>query len=265
MRRDRVDLTVVVPVRNEESRLAGCLTGLVEVLSELALPARLLVVDNNSTDASAAIVQGWRSRSRRHGVPLDLARCPHTGKGAAVRTGVLASSSTYVGFCDADLATSLTALAPALALLDGGTNVVVGSRAHPASVVSARHSAMRQAGAWAFRRSVAPLVPGVGDTQCGFKFFDRATAHAVFAPLRTAGFAFDVEVLARATRIGARITEIPVRWCDMPGSTFSPLRDGWRSFLAVGAIGRQLAAEGRYHEAWHLAVPIPAPEPTSGG
>jgi dolichyl-phosphate beta-glucosyltransferase len=265
MGRDTVDLTIVVPVLNEESRLAGCLTGLVEVLSELGMPARLLVVDNGSTDGSAAIVAGWRRRSDRRGVALDLVRCPRRGKGAAVRTGVLASSTAYIGFCDADLATDMTALEPALDLLGRGTNVVVGSRAHPASEVSARHSAVRHAGAWAFRRSVARLVPGIGDTQCGFKFFDLPTAYAVFAPLRTAGFAFDVEVLARATRIGARIAEIPVRWCDMPGSTFSPLRDGWKSFLAVSAIGRMLAAERRTQDNRRVAAALAAAEPTRSG
>ena len=265
MGRDTVNLTIVVPVLNEESRLAGCLTGLVDVLADGAMPARLLVVDNGSTDDSAAIVAGWQRRAARQGVPLDLVRCPWRGKGAAVRAGVLSSSSPYIGFCDADLATSMTALRPALDLLGRGANVVVGSRAHPASEVTARHSPLRHAGAWAFRRSVARLVPGIGDTQCGFKFFDLATAYTVFAPLRTVGFAFDVEVLARATRIGARIVEIPVRWCDMPGSTFSPLRDGWKSFLAVNAIGRMLAAERHAQGLRPVAVAFTAAEPTRGG
>jgi hypothetical protein len=159
-------------------------------------------------------------------------------------------------------------------------------------VVSARHSAARNAGAWAFRRLVARLVPGVGDTQCGFKFFDRATARAAFAPLRTPGFAFDVEVLARARRNGARIAEIPVLWTDVPGSTFSPVRDGWKSFLAVAEIGRRLATEDRAARALARSpkpaeglapaarpvpfpaglplpspafLPAPAPEPSSSG
>jgi dolichyl-phosphate beta-glucosyltransferase len=259
MGRDAVDLAVVVPVRNEERRLARCLAGLVEALPELPARARLLVVDNGSTDASAAIASGWRHRSARRGVPLEVVRCGQRGKGAAVRAGVLASSAAYVGFCDADLATDLTALPAALDLLAEGSNVVVGSRSHPASVVSARHSTVRQAGAWAFRRLVAQLVPGVGDTQCGFKFFDRVTARAAFAPLRTPGFAFDVEVLARARRNGARIAEIPVRWTDVPGSTFSAVRDGWTSFLAVAHIGCRLAAED-----WAARALARSPQPQRG-
>jgi dolichyl-phosphate beta-glucosyltransferase len=107
-----------------------------------------------------------------------------------------------------------------------------------------RHHAVRRAGAWAFRRSVRQLVPGIGDTQCGFKFFDRATALALFRPLRTAGFAFDVELLARAQRAGAVIAELPVRWTDRPGSSFSPARDGLRSFATLYRLRAVLADEG---------------------
>jgi dolichyl-phosphate beta-glucosyltransferase len=256
MGRDTVDLTLVVPVRNEESRLPACLDGVLSTLAGLSIRSALLVVDNASTDRSAQIAKGWRADAARAGIPLELTSCPQRGKGAAVRAGMLAATGRFVGFCDADLATSMTALPPALALLEAGMNVVIGSRAHPDSDVSARHSAGRQAGAWLFRRSVARVVPGIGDTQCGFKFFDTATARSVFAPLRTIGFAFDVEVLARAARLGARIVEIPVCWQDVPGSTFSPLRDGWRSFAAVSAIGRQLAVEAR-------TPGVPATEPAA--
>src|SRR5262249_6558437 len=95
MGRAAAELAVVVPVRNEERRLAGCLAGLVAALPELPARARLLVVDNGSTDASAAIAKGWRRRSARRGVPLEIVRCAQRGKGAAVRAGVLASSAAY--------------------------------------------------------------------------------------------------------------------------------------------------------------------------
>lgn len=246
MRRDTVDLTLVVPVRNEEHRLPSCLAGVTSVLSALPWTTEVLIVDNASTDRSVEVAERWRPVAGSHGVALRVESCPRKGKGAAVRTGMLAAEGSYLGFCDADLATDMAALHPALDLLTAGANVVVGSRMHPDSRVEVRHSAARQAGAWLFRRSVARVVPDVGDTQCGFKFFDRATARAVFDPLRTPGFAFDVEILARAARLGARIAEIPVLWQDIPGSKFSPLRDGWRSFAAVNAIHRHLAAEVPY-------------------
>jgi dolichyl-phosphate beta-glucosyltransferase len=230
-------LSIVVPVRNEESRLGMALSGLSAALSATGLPSEIVVVDNASTDRSAQIAQAFHAGP----VPVRLLRCEQPGKGAAVRAGVLRTDSRYVGFCDADLATDLAALRPTLRHLTAGANVVVGSRAHPDSTVHARHSQVRRAGAWAFRRAVGNIVPGVTDTQCGYKFFDRYTADLIFQPLRTPGFAFDVELLARAQRIGAVIREIPVSWQDMPGSTFHPMRDGYRSFAALASIRLLLA------------------------
>jgi glycosyltransferase involved in cell wall biosynthesis len=232
-------LSIVVPVRNEESRLSATLSTLTTVLAATRGPCEVVVVDNGSTDGSAAVARAHRSGP----VPVQLVRCGQQGKGAAVRAGVLRTDSRYVGFCDADLATDMTALAATLAFLSTGVNVVVGSRAHPNSIVRARHNQVRQAGAWAFRHAAGALVPGVGDTQCGYKFFDRRTADAIFQPLRTPGWAFDVELLARAQRIGAMIVELPVSWTDMPGSTFSPMRDGYRSFAALARIRAILGTE----------------------
>ncbi|GAB3898998.1 hypothetical protein GCM10029964_084300 [Kibdelosporangium lantanae] len=174
-------LSVVVPVRNEESRLGGALSGLSTALAATGVPSEIVVVDNASTDRSAEI-----ARAHRFGpVPVRLLSCEQPGKGAAIRVGILRTDSRYVGFCDSDLATDLAALHPTLGHLVAGVNVVVGSRAHPDSTVYARHSKVRKAGAWAFRRAASSIVPGVSDTQCGYKFFDRYTADTIFQPLRT--------------------------------------------------------------------------------
>lgn len=248
-------LSIVVPVRNEEQRLPGTLRGLTAALTGITKSAEIVVVDNASTDRSVDVVRAHQGGP----IPVRLVHCPQPGKGAAVRAGVLATDSAYVGFCDADLATGMEALGPTLLQLGSGVNVVVGSRAHPNSVVKARHSMVRQAGAWVFRRVANGFVPGVGDTQCGYKFFDRRTADAVFGPLRTAGFAFDVEVLARAQRIGAVIFELPVRWHDVPGSTFHPVRDGYRSFAAMARM-RAILAGTRQESDEVVPVATPMPE-----
>ncbi len=243
MRRAGVELSVVVPVYNEERRLPGSLVGLGLALRGLA--AEVIVVDNGSTDHTADVV-------RDQGFPVRLLDCPDRGKGAAVRAGVLAAHGRFVGFCDADLAASVDALPSVLRRLRHGTDVVVGSRAHPGSEVRARHSVLRELGAFAFRRAVRSLVPGVGDTQCGFKFFTHDVAVAAFEPLQTTGFTFDVEVLARAQRLGAVIEEVPVRWIDVAGSTFEPWRHGLRSFTDLQRIRAVLAAETRPA---HVLVP----------
>ncbi|WP_051399466.1 glycosyltransferase [Haloechinothrix halophila] len=236
-------LSVVVPVHNEEHRLRGTLDGLSDALARLRRRTEIVVVDNDSTDGSAKIALSYRDSA----VPVRLLSCVTHGKGAAVRTGVLATSSEYTGFCDADLATDVRAFPPMLAQLDAGVNVVIGSRAHRDSKITADHGIGRRTGASVFRFAVRRLVPGIGDTQCGFKFFDRATAEVVFRPLCTHGFAFDAEVLARAQRAGALIAEIPVTWTDAPGSTFNPVRDGYNSFASLARIRAVLANEATAH------------------
>ena len=151
-------LSIVVPVRNEESRLSATLSALTVALAAIREPCEIVVVDNTSTDRSGEVAREHRSGS----IPVRLIRCAQPGKGAAVRTGVLRTDSRYVGFCDADLATDMAALAPTLRFLSTGVNVVVGSRAHPNSIVRARHNQVRQAGAWVFRRAARSEERRVG-------------------------------------------------------------------------------------------------------
>lgn len=212
-------LDIVVPAFNEARRLPAGLAALGAKLAGLGLPASVIVVDNASTDGTADVVRAWSGP-----VPVRLLPCATPGKGAAVRAGVLASTAPYVGFCDADMATDLAALDDALGLLAAGHPVVVGSRRHPDSVVEAYGHPLRRLGALAFNRLIRDLAGGVADTQCGFKFFAGPLARAAAAELRTTGFSFDVELLARCVRLGAPVTDIPVVWHDMPGSTFSVAR-----------------------------------------
>jgi dolichyl-phosphate beta-glucosyltransferase len=223
----RVYVEIVVPARNEAGRLPHGLAELCAKAATLPVPSEILVVDSASTDATADVVRAWPSGP----VPVRLLRSTRPGKGFAVRTGLLATQAPFVGFCDADMATDLSALDLTLELLVGGWQVVIGSRALAASLVENRHSAVRRAGAAAFRALARRVVPDVTDTQCGFKFFSGPVVRAAAQTLRTSGFAFDIELLACCLRLGATLTEIPVQWRDMPGSTFSV----WRH--SVGAFG----------------------------
>ncbi|GGO69494.1 glycosyl transferase [Nonomuraea cavernae] len=207
----------------------------------MPFPTAVIVVDNNSTDATAEIVRAWPEGT----VPVRLIQCPVPGKGAAVRAGLLETHAPFVGFCDADMATDLDAIDVAFGLLLSGERVVVGSRAHTCSDVENRHSRVRELGAVGFRSLARVLVRGVNDTQCGFKFFDGALARQVAPRLRTPGFAFDVELLARCAELGAKVLEIPVQWRDMPGSRFSPTRHSAGILLELGRIWLTLRTEPR--------------------
>jgi dolichyl-phosphate beta-glucosyltransferase len=197
----------------------------------------IIVVDNGSTDATADIVRQWDGP-----VPVRLLQCPQPGKGAAVRAGLLATTAPYVGFCDADMATDLDILEDVLAMLASGAQAIVGSRRHPESDVEIYSRPLRRLGALAFNRLCRDVTGGITDTQCGFKFFAGPLARAAAAELRTAGFAFDVELLLHCRRLGAGIAEIPVVWRDMPGSTFSMRRHAGSCLfdvLRIRAVARQ--------------------------
>ena len=246
-----VSIEIVVPAHNESRRLPEGLTALCRAAAMLPLRTAVLVVDSASTDGTGRIVQEWPANP----VPVRLLRCDRPGKGLAVRAGLLATRAPFVGFCDADMATDLSALDVAVSLLAAGTPMVAGSRGLAASVVEDRHSTVRRAGAAVFRAMARRIVPGATDTQCGFKFFSGPLARAAALPLRTAGFAFDIELIAHCQRLGAALTEIPVTWRDVPGSTFSVPHH-------AAGIMRDLAAIWLDHRPARLpATPAPLPRP----
>ena len=225
-------LEIVVPARNEVLRLPGGLEALCRKAATLPLPTAIVVVDSASTDGTGDVVRNGPPQP----VPVRLLRCERPGKGVAVRTGLLATQAPFVGFCDADMATDLCALDTAVSLLTAGHPVVIGSRALEGSVTEVRSSAVRRFGAAVFRAMARQIVPDSTDTQCGFKFFSGPLARAAAQPMRTAGFAFDIELLANCRRLGATLTEIEVHWRDMAGSTFSVQRHSAAVFRDVAAL-----------------------------
>jgi dolichyl-phosphate beta-glucosyltransferase len=247
-------LEIIVPARNEQLRLPAGLAALCAKTATLAPGVAITVVDSASTDATAEIVSQWPAGP----VPVRLLDCARPGKGAAVRAGLLATTGAYVGFCDADMAADLSALDVAVDLLMSGCPVVLGSRAHPESIVDDRHSILRKKGAAVFRGVARTVVPGVRDTQCGFKFFAGPVARAAAADMRATGFAFDIELIARCRQIGAQPTEIPVRWQDVPGSTFSVWRHSVAAFAEVAGIWLALRTPTAHPRMYPVDGSVPA-------
>jgi dolichyl-phosphate beta-glucosyltransferase len=234
-------LEIIIPARNEERRLPAGLAALSAKAMELPPGIAILVVDSASTDSTPDIVRRWP----RQPVPIRLISCELPGKGAAVRAGILASSAPYVGFCDADMATDLSAIDRAMGLLRQGHKVVIGSRAHAASEVQVRHSMIRRLGAVTFRAMARRIAAGVQDTQCGFKFFSGPIARAAARELKATGFAFDIELIARCQLLGAEPIEIPVLWRDVPGSSFSVARHSIPAFCEAASVWAAIRAHRR--------------------
>jgi len=251
-----VQIEIVVPARNEARRLPGGLAALCGKAAALAIPAAVLVVDSASSDGTAEVVRQWPAGP----VPVRLLHCTRPGKGLAVRTGLLATRAPFVGFCDADMATDLSALDVAIGLLAEGNALVVGSRGLAASVVENRHSAVRRGGAAVFRAMARRVVPAATDTQCGFKFFSGPLARAAAQRLTTPGFAFDIELIALCQRLGGSLTEFPVHWRDMPGSTFSVPRHSAAALRDVVSIwlSHRPGRAGAAAPAATAPAPVPA-------
>ena len=229
--RTPVEIEVVIPAYNESARLPETLRQSVAYLDTQPWRSRIVVVDNGSVDETAYDARLAAARTDK--VDVAVIGCSRAGKGAAVRRGLLTSTSPLVGFYDADLATPLETMVPAVEALAAGADAVVASRHVDGASFVIPQPLRRRAGGDMFRLLTRSLVPGVSDTQCGFKFFRREIAQTAIARVRTTGFAFDVELLAQIQRAGGRIVELPVAWTDVTGSTFHPIRDGLASFRAV--------------------------------
>jgi dolichyl-phosphate beta-glucosyltransferase len=223
--RPKVDLELIFPAFNEERRLPSTIETTVDHLCGQPWTSAVVVVDNDSADGTHDIVRRFADAP----VPVHAIGCSDHGKGAAVRRGIATSSARYVGFADADSATPIETLDHVMALLEQGHAAVIASRRAPGARYEIEQSSLRRCGSWLFRQLARLALPDIADTQCGFKFFDGPLIREVVRDCRIDGFAFDVEMLACLARRGHRVTEVPVAWCDVPGSTFSARRDGLRS------------------------------------
>lgn len=217
-------LSIVIPAYNEEQRIAGTLARIAEYMERQSYSFEVLVVDDGSTDRTSMACEEFAA----HHPWCRLIRLPRNrGKGFAVRTGVLEAAGEYILMCDADLATPIEELDGFWALIEDKADIVIASRPLRESKLVKRQPLYRE---WAGRalntlvRAIA--VPGIHDTQCGFKMFTRRSARCIFPYCTLDRFSFDIEVLHLARRMGFQIREAPVHWYHVPGSKIRFLRDG---------------------------------------
>lgn len=226
------DLDVIVPAYNEELRIGAALDALCREFAAQPGRIRVLVVDNGSVDATVEVVD----RVRRHGVRIDIVNCRTPGKGAAVRAGVAHATAPYVAYVDADTSVPPYVLATGLSLLEHGWDGIIGSRRALGGHYAVAQQRLRRIGSRAFNVAARMVVGPLSDTQCGMKMFRRAVAGDLFAESRIDGFAFDVEILARARAAGMNLMELPITWTDSTGSTFAPMKDGIASFREIARV-----------------------------
>lgn len=216
-----VFLSVVIPMYNEERRISSTLDRVVGFLQAWPHTWEVVVADDGSADGSSQIVSQISA-----GYPnIRLLRLPHRGKGWAVRQGMLAARGEYRLLCDADLAVPIEQAKRLLPPQAEGVDVALGSREAPGSR-RIGEPVVRHLMGRVYNTMVRLLaIPGVQDTQCGFKCFWGEVVPALFQEQTVEGFAFDVEVLLRARRAGLVVREYGVDWYYGERSKVRPIRD----------------------------------------
>lgn len=227
-------LSIIIPAFNEAERLGPTLERIGKFAEGQAFLSEVIVVDNDSTDATRDIIVDYASRYPF--IRYYLGTTP--GKGAALRTGIMAGRGDYLLICDADLAVPIEEAGKFLPPRLQDSDIAIGSReaegAKRYGEPFYRHLMGR-----VFNFIVrALLLPGILDTQCGFKCFRRDVGHELFSSGRVNGWSFDVEVLYLARLKGYRIIEVPVTWHYGEKSKVSPVRDTWGMLREVLAIRR---------------------------
>jgi glycosyltransferase involved in cell wall biosynthesis len=228
--------SVVIPCYNEAARIGETLRLTLDYLTANASESELIVVNDGSTDATGAIATE-RLKDARVETRL-LENFPNRGKGAAVRSGLLAAEKPIGLFFDADLSTPLGETPKLIEpIAKGEVDIAIGSRALDRGLIGVHQPWRREQAGRAFNLLVR-LATGLPfwDTQCGFKAFRLDVCRPILKAARLDGFAFDVELLDLGQRAGLRIREIPVRWNHAEGSKVRFFQDSLRMLREVVAL-----------------------------
>ncbi len=222
--------SVVIPAYNEEKRLPSTLDRVLSFEGVRCKITQIVVVDDGSSDLSA-------TTARRAGAGDDrvhvVSYSPNAGKGYAIRRGVVEASAETILLCDADLSTPIEDLEKLAPLLDE-YDIVIGSRALDVSTVAKKQPWYRQLMGKTFNR-IMRTVTGLPylDTQCGFKLMTRNAALSIFSEAVVDRFAYDVEMLMIAARLGLRVKEVPVIWINSDDSRVRIVRDSSRMLFDI--------------------------------
>lgn len=216
-------LSLVIPAYNEGGRIAGTITHVCAYLDAQPYSWELIVVIDGGPRAAAAEA---RAAAGARANVLVLENTVNRGKGFSVRRGFAAARGERLVFIDADLSLPVEGLAPMMERFDRGADVVIASRVAPGARIEGAPPPLRSAMSRVFNRLVQAIaLPGLSDTQCGFKGFTAGAARTIFVSQQSDRFGFDVEALYLARKYGLRIEEMPVTCRYHPGSSVNRIGD----------------------------------------
>lgn len=216
-----VYLSVVLPAYNEAGAIRRTLTAMRTFLDDQGYAYEVIVAADGDDDTPRLVEEfagEWPS------LKLTARRGRH-GKGSGIKRGLALARGEVVGFLDADYKTPVDEVTKLLPWLHQGYDLVCGSRALDESRVEVEQPLYRQLGSRVFRHGMRALIGlhDITDSQCGFKFFKRDAAQAIFTRTHIDGYMIDVEILVLAKRLGYRVKEVGIRWRDDGDTRFHPV------------------------------------------
>lgn len=230
--RKKPELSVVVPVFNEQERVESGLKKILGYLNKQKFSWELIIVDDGSIDSTSDLTR--RMLQNTSNAKLLLGQ--HLGKGGAIKKGVLSSNGKWVLFLDIDLATPMEELNKFMQYRTKH-DVIIGSRKMKGARVMVHQPKFREFGGKVFTALTNALVTkGISDITCGFKMFESDLAKRLFKKSRLTDWSFDAEILYLAQRQGKHVKELPVSWRDDPDTKVSLIKDTLASLLGLAKI-----------------------------
>ncbi|MCB0330755.1 MAG: glycosyltransferase family 2 protein [Bdellovibrionales bacterium] len=228
---EAVNLSIVVPAYNEERRLPPTLIDMIDFFDARPATYEIIVVDDGSKDDTSGVVQKFEKiRTQVRGIRLPK----NYGKGHAVRTGALNAKGELILFADADGSTPIEEVDRLVEAINSGAEVAIGSRALQSEETKVKTRFYRKVIGRVFNFLVNMfLLPGVADTQCGFKIFTKNAARFLFSNQQSDGFSFDLELLLLARKAQLSFSEVPVNWENVPGSKVNLVFDSAKMFCDI--------------------------------
>ncbi|MFO7670507.1 MAG: glycosyltransferase [Bacteroidales bacterium] len=237
-----MDLSIVIPVYNEQEKIRQDLIAASDYLYSRKMRGEIIVADDGSTDQTSEVVAATKIHE---GVSLQIINNKvHTGKGHAVKNGILQARADLIMFIDSGNCVPFDNIDRGIELLNSNTCLIAhGSRYHPDSIIKRSNNPFRRIISYLFRRLITFIVhipDDLKDTQCGLKIYRKHVAHELYAECLTDGFMFDIEIILRARKHAYSIREFPIDWTSDPDSRLSVRRSLFKMFTELLGIRRTL-------------------------
>jgi dolichyl-phosphate beta-glucosyltransferase len=239
-------LTLILPAFDEVNSIKATLEDICRYFASRGIDYQIIVAADG-TDGTRELVADMAETNRALRVIGNEQRL---GKGKGIRDAIRIADGRFIGYADADNKVPMDDFDKIRPHLDAGYDLVIGSRALEQSKVERSQPLYRQVGSKGFHLFMQTVVglPGIHDSQCGFKFFTSAAARRIFGMQRIDGYMFDVEILSLAIRLGYRIREVPIRWRDDGDSRLQLFRGNLQNVVDIFRIRLNGAAVSREPE-----------------